>query len=195
VKLETGNERQIPTEASALRRLAGVRGAPRLIATGYGGDFDALVTEPIGVPLRDTSLTPAEVIDLTQRLVQTLHEVHERGLVHGDVSPDNVVLHNGEPVLIDWGLALPLGTPIRFVGKRRFASARLLRSNELGDDVCVGPDDDFESALHTMDYLLRRDRRDRRVRGFENAMAAVRQEAEMLQKQLQQQQQFLHIAS
>lgn len=50
------------------------------------------------------SFTPAEVVDIARKLIGTVGHLHRNGLVHADLSPDNIVLTPaGEPVLIDFG--------------------------------------------------------------------------------------------
>ena len=51
-------------------------------------------------------LTPDAVVELTRRLLDAVGYVHERGMLHRDVSPDNILLRSdGSPVLIDFGAA------------------------------------------------------------------------------------------
>ena len=46
------------------------------------------------------------------RLAQTLAFAHDRGVVHRDVKPDNVILgDHGQTVLLDWGIAKVRGMP------------------------------------------------------------------------------------
>jgi hypothetical protein len=51
-------------------------------------------------------LEPTEVSALAQRLLGTLAFVHDHGVVHGDLTPRNVLLRAaGDPVLVDFGIA------------------------------------------------------------------------------------------
>lgn len=51
-------------------------------------------------------LTPDVVTSLLSKLLEALTYVHENGILHRDISPDNILLDaTGEPVLIDFGAA------------------------------------------------------------------------------------------
>jgi serine/threonine protein kinase len=51
-------------------------------------------------------LTPGQIVKIAERLISALSHIHDRHLIHCDVSPDNIcVSQSGEPVLIDFGAA------------------------------------------------------------------------------------------
>lgn len=55
------------------------------------------------------TLTPDQIQALARKLVSAVAHLHDRGLVHCDISPDNIaVTPAGEPVLLDFGSARPL---------------------------------------------------------------------------------------
>ncbi|MFP5479109.1 MAG: protein kinase domain-containing protein [Alphaproteobacteria bacterium] len=49
---------------------------------------------------------PAEIVSITEKLLIAVGFVHEKDMLHRDISPDNILLDkSGEPVLIDFGAA------------------------------------------------------------------------------------------
>ena len=51
-------------------------------------------------------LSPMEIVALTQKMLEAVKYLHARGLLHRDISPDNILIgQDGEPVLIDFGAA------------------------------------------------------------------------------------------
>jgi serine/threonine-protein kinase len=90
-----------------------------------------------GAPGR--ALPPAEVGRVLHGLLETLAHVHSLGLVHGDLSPRNILFRRGgRPVLVDFvgqipaggdELARPMGTPL-YLAPERWA----------GEDASAGSD-------------------------------------------------------
>ncbi|HEU4491750.1 MAG TPA: serine/threonine-protein kinase [Jiangellales bacterium] len=101
-------------EVAALRRVRGPRVAevldadvtadPPYVVTRYvrGPSLDRVVADH--GPLRGPALMRVAV-----GLAEALETVHAAGVVHRDVKPGNVLIADGGPVLIDFGLAHALG--------------------------------------------------------------------------------------
>lgn len=57
----------------------------------------------------------AEVLQLLRRLLPVLAHLHSRGIIHRDISPDNIILRESDakPVLIDFGVVKELATRLQ----------------------------------------------------------------------------------
>ncbi|BAZ41041.1 protein kinase [Calothrix sp. NIES-4101] len=55
--------------------------------------------------MQGTRFSEAEVKQLLQQILPVLDYIHSMGVIHRDISPDNLILHNqkGLPILIDFG--------------------------------------------------------------------------------------------
>lgn len=110
--------------------LAGCEGVPKCIWSGVDGDKFVLM-------LSYVKGTAAEVVKdvrvLGRQLLDILQAVHEKGVVHRDVSPDNIlVTPEGRYVLVDFGCAkrylnpdgshIPYREGRPFIGKLLFCS-------------------------------------------------------------------------
>ncbi|BAU12178.1 serine/threonine protein kinase [Leptolyngbya sp. NIES-3755] len=82
----------------------------------------------------------AEVVQLFKALLPVLSTVHDQGILHRDISIDNMMLSNGMPVLIDFGVGTQLNLnqpPSSFVGKpgyspfEQLSEGRCLPSSDL----------------------------------------------------------------
>jgi formylglycine-generating enzyme required for sulfatase activity len=73
----------------------------------------------------------AEAVEVAVRVAEALHHAHQRGLIHRDVKPANILLDaEGHPVVVDFGLALreeDVGTGPTFAGTPAYASPEQAR--------------------------------------------------------------------
>jgi serine/threonine protein kinase len=54
----------------------------------------------------DQAFTPAEIVVLLKKMLSAVEFIHEAGILHRDISPDNILIdQQGNPILIDFGAA------------------------------------------------------------------------------------------
>lgn len=81
-------------------------------------------------------------------LCQAIHFIHERGIIHRDIKPDNIYIWNNNGVcLLDWSVAKPIGdrnltVTGMFIGSKMFMSpvqAEMAKASTHLDDIhCLG---------------------------------------------------------
>ncbi|AEV83986.1 serine/threonine protein kinase [Actinoplanes sp. SE50] len=99
-----GAHRRTEHERAVLTRLAGLPGVPRL-AAGQQRQTLMLIDDG-GAPPPPGPMPVPELVDIAIALAGTLAAVHRAGVLHRDITPANVMLTRGRPVLIDYDLAL-----------------------------------------------------------------------------------------
>lgn len=95
-----------------------------------------------------------QVLKIMNPILQSLGQVHELGLIHRDISPDNIVISKEEiAYLVDFGIARPYAESdlktITVFFKRGYAAEEQYR--EKGEQ---GPWTDIYSVCATMYYML-----------------------------------------
>ncbi len=55
---------------------------------------------------REQGLAIDEVLAITKDVASALTFAHSQGVIHRDVKPENILLHHGEPMVADFGIAL-----------------------------------------------------------------------------------------
>jgi serine/threonine protein kinase/Tfp pilus assembly protein PilF len=54
---------------------------------------------------REKTIPPADVVRMTRQLAAALDFAHRHGVVHRDMKPENIILFEGEPLILDFGIA------------------------------------------------------------------------------------------
>nr|NIP78616.1 serine/threonine protein kinase [Gemmatimonadota bacterium]NIU73275.1 protein kinase [Gammaproteobacteria bacterium]NIV54782.1 protein kinase [Actinomycetota bacterium]NIQ53125.1 serine/threonine protein kinase [Gemmatimonadota bacterium]NIX43534.1 protein kinase [Gemmatimonadota bacterium] len=57
---------------------------------------------------REKQLRVSEAVGIATDVASALHYAHEQGVVHRDIKPANILLHDGQPVVADFGIALAI---------------------------------------------------------------------------------------
>ncbi|HUR93387.1 MAG TPA: protein kinase [Gemmatimonadales bacterium] len=55
---------------------------------------------------RERQLPIGDAIRIVRQIAAALHHAHQQGVIHRDIKPENILLHAGEPMLADFGVAL-----------------------------------------------------------------------------------------
>lgn len=102
---------RMETEANILQRLSHTN-VVKIIEADFSGEKSFIVTELVeGKTLRalveeSRTIPVEEAFRITSELVDALAYIHNEGVYHRDIKPDNIVVtHEGKPILIDFGLA------------------------------------------------------------------------------------------
>lgn len=88
-------------------------GVPRAIEMNQANQSPAMVLEDIGGrklldELATRNFGQIELLDLAIKIVSTVSRIHERGYIHCDLKPDNIIFNStsGRLQIIDFGLAI-----------------------------------------------------------------------------------------
>ena len=107
--------RRLRHEREVLQRLAGVPGVSQLAPSDNGGDQLVLRDcggTPLGDVLASRELSVDDVLLFGARLARVLVQVHQRGVIHKDINPSNVLLGGEDglqPALVDFNIAAAFG--------------------------------------------------------------------------------------
>jgi len=55
---------------------------------------------------RETQLSVGEAVRITREVADALDYAHRHGVIHRHIKPENILLHDGRPMVVDFGIAL-----------------------------------------------------------------------------------------
>ena len=86
------------------------------LGSGRYNNTPYLVTELVGgesmreLVRRSTPMAPPEALSLTRKIADGLAHCHDHDIIHRDIKPENILVsEDGQPVILDFGLALTKG--------------------------------------------------------------------------------------
>jgi serine/threonine protein kinase len=175
----------LQSEAGIYDALSGGTGIPRVLWFGGEGDYYVMVHEMLGPSLEDLfnycdrSFSLKTVLLIADQILTRITHIHDRGFLHRDVKPDNLLMGVGTQgntlYMIDFGLAEEFSETERdapragrlFTGTRRYASLNVHEghgpSSSGGDGTSAmltvrleqSWRDDLESIGYVLLYFLR----------------------------------------
>jgi AAA ATPase domain/Protein kinase domain len=100
-------ERRVRHEAAMLERLRGIEGLAQLADDSrYPGSVVLADAGRVNLAGTAKPLAADELTGLAAALARAVAEMHHRGVMHGDITPANIVLSDdGRPCLVDFALA------------------------------------------------------------------------------------------
>ncbi len=140
-------------EAELLERMEG-EGVIPFLDIVQGDERVAIITELVrGEDLSGVGrLTPPTAVGLVIDVLATVERLHSRGIIHADLKPSNILIHEAKPVVIDLGTAEriadvwtelnePRGDSRRLTGTPAYMAPEVLRGgapSEASDVWAVG---------------------------------------------------------
>ena len=93
---------------------------------------------PLSEVMAERQVDPRELLIIAHRVLEGLEATHQKGIIHRDLSPDNIILRGGDPAeatLIDFGIAKDTNPGAQtivgneFAGKYSYAAPEQLSGN------------------------------------------------------------------
>ncbi|WP_424535994.1 protein kinase domain-containing protein [Sphaerisporangium viridialbum] len=139
--------RRLAREVETMRRVRS-RHIAEVVDADVTGSRPYIVTRYVpGKPLDDTvkqdgPLAVGALLRLAHGVAEALATVHAAGIIHRDLKPGNVLMLDGEPVLIDFGIAQAVDATRltqtgMFIGTPGYLAPEIIEGHEAGPEVDV----------------------------------------------------------
>lgn len=107
--------------------------------------------------VKESPVEPSEAARLIQQVAEAVHYAHQRGIVHRDIKPHNILLQaNGQPRVTDFGLAKRVGADsnLTTTGQVMGTPSYMSPEQASGQIDSIGPRSDVYSLGATLYCLL-----------------------------------------
>ncbi len=131
-------------EVAAARRVSGAFTAP-VVDADPEADRPWMATLYVPGPTlaeqvkRNGPMAPAALRRLTAGLAEALRDIHRAGVIHRDLKPSNVLLTDGGPKVIDFGISRPYDSDLRTETGKLIGSPPYMAPEQFQRPREVGP--------------------------------------------------------
>jgi serine/threonine protein kinase len=106
------------------------------------GRITAILLERLYKTLTQYVSTPnfqqLDKVKFVEALESSVDHLHSLGLAHNDVNPDNIMVKDGMPVLIDFGSSQPFGNHLQSLGTEGWYEELFSTSEKKHDTYSLG---------------------------------------------------------
>lgn len=170
VEKTEGNDdmKSVLKEASILQILHDLKGVPKLYWAGTKNKVDVMVITLLGKDLTSylkifKRFSLKTVIMLADQLLTILETIHNKGVVHRDMKPENMLMGKGDKqnqcFIVDFGISKVWrdanGTHIPYRDKKSFIGTTRYASLSAHHGIEISRKDDLESLIYVLIFLYK----------------------------------------
>ncbi|PRP83329.1 hypothetical protein PROFUN_09310 [Planoprotostelium fungivorum] len=148
-------------EEAALKRL-GEQNPLKLLASGtwenQGTTFYVIASTPVGIPIRQAwaaDSSPENLKRWAREIADQIETSHKRGQLHGDISPNNIIVFNSSAVVIDWESSVDITDsastePALVTATIPYCSVHIHHAFITQEPIILVPHDDLQALFYSL---------------------------------------------